>query len=430
MPKSKDYTIAITQKDCLMSDSDSSISSNYVSSKSKLPFSTRKRPLTSLQSDDSSDSGSSDDAAFTFSKHRFSTSIHNSEHKHEAKSESDSEDSVLKNMRGYKTAARFSKKSHELYQDSDSDNDLEVQAVTNKTQVVNKENDNVTSRNNRTVMIDSDDSDNDLDKLKILESEAMKKARLAREALSAAPMGFIDIQDDEHTGDENYIDTNAATGLKMAEIQPLRHQMLPKGPIIKIKFRANIQSGPTNHVGRTMHSKSITLPFPSNTNVEQVMNSYREKVNATITSHANVVFMLDGLPMKMDKTLQDYDLEDEDLVDVLIDIPLTAQIQPPRHQMLPKGPIIKIKFRANIQSAPTNHVGRTMHSKSITLPFPSNTKVVQVMNSYREKVNATITPHAKVVFMLDGLPMKMDKTLQDYDLEDEDLVDVLINILP
>jgi hypothetical protein len=56
--------------------------------------------------------------------------------------------------------------------------------------------------------------------------------------------------------------------------------------------------------------------------------------------------------------------------------------------------------------------------------------VEQVMNSYREKVNATITSHAKVVFMLDGLPMKMDKTLQDYDLEDEDLVDVLINILP
>jgi Ubiquitin-2 like Rad60 SUMO-like. len=424
-----------------MSDSDSSISTNYVSSKrSELPLSARKRPRMSLQQSDDGSSGdtsagSDEDAAFTFSRHRFSASSGGSEQKQNIESDSDSEDSVLKNMKGFKTAAtaRFSKKTRELHQDSDSDNGLEIQVVGSNAETMNntKGGNAFISHKAKTIMVDSEDSDDEKDKLQILESEAMKKARLAREALSAAPVGIIDIQDDDdNIDDENDDNDDSLVGYRSRIQPPPRQQPLPKGPIIKIKFRANIQSAPAHHNGKTMHSKSITLPLHSDTRVEEVMNSYRQKVNPTISTGAKVIFMLDGLPMNMNKTMQDYDLDDEDLIDVLINIPLTAQIQPPPKQPpLPKGPIIKIKFRANIQSAPAHHNARSMHSKSISLPFSSTTTVEEVMNSYRQKVIATITPGAKVTFILDGLPMNMNRTLQDYDLEDEDLIDVLINIL-
>eukprot|EP00557_Chaetoceros_sp_GSL56_P008985 CAMPEP_0176490206 /NCGR_PEP_ID=MMETSP0200_2-20121128/7741_1 /TAXON_ID=947934 /ORGANISM="Chaetoceros sp., Strain GSL56" /LENGTH=215 /DNA_ID=CAMNT_0017887485 /DNA_START=200 /DNA_END=844 /DNA_ORIENTATION=- len=215
-----------------MSDSDSSISINYVASKSKSASSTRKRPMMSLQSDDSSDSSSDDeDAAFTFSKHRFSASAHGSEQQNNVESESDSEDSVLQNMRRSKKAARISKTSRELYQDSDSDNDAELQVVDNKTQIANTGKGDVVSRDNRTIMIDSDDSDDELGKLQIVESEAMKKARLAREALSTAPSSLIDIQDDENSEDGNYVINDIGTEFASVIQPPKQQQALLKGPI-------------------------------------------------------------------------------------------------------------------------------------------------------------------------------------------------------
>ena len=378
-----------------MSDSDSSLSAyetfsrkkNSEAAGTKGPTSSvgvpaavagRKRPLINL--DDSSD----EDSLLNFTKHRFTP---NKPSKSKSKSskndndtsinnmdvlDSDSDDSVLKNMligKSLRSAKKSLKNTKDDNSDSDNDDLDGDKANSNSTRNSTRTKPLGTSvisaaasnaKLNMNIHMDSDDSD-DYDagpKIQIKESEAMKMARLAREALLHANVP-IDLHADDHDDDDgldvgmeyvpkykrkpqplsfsstrqwrsdadNFAANAADFAANIANIAATftaAESTVATGPMIRLQFRSNIKTAPHNHGGKSLHSKSITLPFRTGTKIEQVMQSYRQRVNPQITSLAQVKFILDGLTMDLQKSLQTYDLEDEDMIDVSISIPPNA----------------------------------------------------------------------------------------------------------
>jgi hypothetical protein len=287
-----------------MSDSDSSLSS--------APRTVKKRPIasTTCNLDDSSD-----DEAFTFTKHSFSPR-HKTPHSY-APSDSDSDDSLLNPLKV--TKQKNSKKpkvfTSSILDDSDSDNDdlkISSSALSSKNFVE--------AKTKTPISLDSDSDDDE--GIKVVESVVMKKARLAREALENEPVDLLD--DDDNDDDEIHYDIPAAPVMTVRTTKKLTPDPPANGPLIRIQFRANITSSPANHVGKTLHGKSIVLKFRTGTKWEIVSRRYREQVDRTISSHATVTFVFDGLGVAMDKTIAQYDMDDEDMVDVSISIPANA----------------------------------------------------------------------------------------------------------
>jgi len=286
-----------------MSDSESSLSDYGTKSFSK------KRPIRTF--DDSSD-----DDTFKFSKR----GVAPRKDAIPADEDSDSDDSVLRNLKSIKKKSNGTKKKYSsLLDNSDSDNDADVKPrSTAKSLVVPSK----ASRKPKAAvpLMDSDDSDDD-GGFQVEESEVLKKARMAREALEHAPIDLLDGDDDEDDGDFQMPDPIAIAKPSPSSVVP---EPPATGPVIRIQFRANIASAPTNHAGKSLHGKSIVFNFRAGTKIQTVINTYRERVDTHITSSATVKFSFDGLAMNSEKTLAQHEMEDEDLVDVNISIPANA----------------------------------------------------------------------------------------------------------
>ncbi len=314
-----------------MSDSDSSLSIV------PRPLS-RKRHVESITLDDSSE-----DEAFVFTKRNFSPRHKAGKITEVAVEDSDSDDSVLNQLKTSKE--KSSKKSNTFsIDDSDSDNDADIQ-----TSLTSKPTDPPITKPAISLDSDSDDDDGDF---QVVESDVMRKARLAREALENEPVDLLGDGDDDDDDDAGNCE------IPVEPIMPVRTVSKPAapdppatGPIIRIHFRANVKSAPSNHGGKDLHGKTIVLSFRTGTKWEAVLKHYRERVNPAISSLATVNFMFDGLNMAMNKTIAQCDLEDEDLVDVSITIPAnapqgaTAAIETPKDMSSTNVTYVQIKTR-------------------------------------------------------------------------------------
>ena len=306
-----------------MSDSDSSLSD--------VPRKViKKRLLSSSNLDD--DSSSSDDEAFKFTKRRFSPrnkgATENNNDKDDDNDDSDSDVSMM-NSQLKRTKQKFASLSN----DSDSDNDDVKNSSTSTSRLPGE---GLANRTRAPISFESDDSDDDNVEIEVVESEVMRNARLAREALENETA--IDLRDD----DDDFMHPDDIPAIQLATFtttMEARKISAPEppatGPIIRIQFRANIASSPINHGGKALHGKTVVLNFRTGAKLETVMRRYRESVDQTITAHATVKFGFDGLIMDNDKTLAQYEMEDEDMIDVTISIPANA---PPSSQAQPIKP--------------------------------------------------------------------------------------------
>lgn len=461
-----------------MSDSDSSLSAYEAFSRKKnnegkgstssVPAG-RKRPL--INFDDSSDN----DSLLNFTKHRFTpTSASKTSKSKSSKNDtsidvdSDSDDSVLKNMKVGKSL-RSAKKSlkNDTGDDSDSDNDVlggdkAKSTRTNKplgTTVISA----AASKAKLDIHMDSDDSDDDVagPRIQIKESEAMKMARLAREALLHANAP-IDMLDDDYDDDDGldvgmeyvpiynrkpqgqplsfssvkqmnsdavnfaaYAAKAAANIATIAATFTATTSTVATGPMIRLQFRSSIKTAPTNHGGKSLHSKSITLPFRTGTKMEQVMQSYRQRVNPQITSLAQVKFVLDGLTMDLQKSLQTYDLEDEDMIDVSIFIPPNA---PPSEKVTTAPAVAPASTatatsttkRAMLNSNPTSMAEYVQIKTRIKNGDPSKTHIFQLKShdSFSKLLKAYRAMHnyssfKRILLEYNGSTVEEDKTPSD-----------------
>lgn len=164
------------------------------------------------------------------------------------------------------------------------------------------------------ITLDIDDSDDDFE---IKESDAMRKAREAREALltnkSTLSIALNDDVDDEIESIEL-----PSTPSKIAP-KPI---IPPTGPLIQLELRANVKAA-KNHSANELHLKCTKLSMRLGTTVKQTKVLYRQKLGQNLPENATVKFMFDGYEMEDSKTLQQYELECDDLIDATITIEAT-----------------------------------------------------------------------------------------------------------
>ncbi|GFH45438.1 hypothetical protein CTEN210_01912 [Chaetoceros tenuissimus] len=158
------------------------------------------------------------------------------------------------------------------------------------------------------ITLDIDDSDDDFE---IKESDAMRKAREAREALLTNKANLsIDLNDDVDDEIES---------IELPSSKPLPP---PTGPLIQLELRANVKAA-KNHSASAMHLKCTKLSMRLGTTVKEAKELYRQKLGQNLPENATVKFMFDGYEMEDSKTLQQYELECDDLIDATITIEAT-----------------------------------------------------------------------------------------------------------
>jgi hypothetical protein len=304
-----------------MSDSDDSSLSSVRAPSKKRPFQSTIGKTTQ----DELDSESSDDDAFTFKKKSFSPKTKVAKKASAGShSDSDSDDPVLRQLNSNKFQSRNTRKDimKAIYVDSDSDNDDEVVAKGSGVTSAKPSNAIPVPSETKTPLISLDSDDSDNDDGGVFESDLIKKARLAREALEEQPVHLLDADDDDDgDDDENLIVHSVAPPVSKAAVVS---EPPATGPNIRIQFRANIKSSPADHGCKAIHGKSIIMNFRTGTTWEVVLRRYRERMDAVITTHATVHFLFDGLTMPAKGTIAQHDVGDEDLVDVSIHIPKNA----------------------------------------------------------------------------------------------------------
>ena len=165
--------------------------------------------------------------------------------------------------------------------------------------------------------LDIDDSDDD--DFEIKESDAMRKAREAREALLTNKVTLaIDLNDDMDDDEIKSIEL-PCTPSKIAT-KPLS----PTGSFIQLELRANIKAA-AHHSANELHLKCTPLSMRLGTTVKQAKELYREKLG--LPENATFKLMFDGYEMEDSKTLRHYELESDDLIDATITIKATTQHQ-------------------------------------------------------------------------------------------------------
>lgn len=164
-----------------------------------------------------------------------------------------------------------------------------------------------------------DDSDSE-DDFEIKESDAMRKAREAREALLTNKATLsIDLNDDVDDEIESIELPSTPSEIPPKPLSP------PTGPLIQLELRANVKAA-KNHSANELHLKCTQLSMRLGTTVKQAKELYRQKLGPNLPENATVKFMFDGYEMEDSKTLQQYELEYNDLIDATITIEATKSV--------------------------------------------------------------------------------------------------------
>jgi hypothetical protein len=173
--------------------------------------------------------------------------------------------------------------------------------------------------------------------------------------------------------------------------------------------------GPTLRV--TLRTTRVVNGRRSNSNTTDIMTirrlepfqrlSERYQTKHSISpSESTVQFSFDGQTMDLTKTPATYDIEDEDLIDVVVQI---LAIQAPVNL----GPHIQLVVRARQANGSI-----TSDTMSIREQEPLQKLVEKYKN--HKKLSAS----AKVHFQFDGTSLNFTKTPKFYDMETDDIIEV------
>jgi hypothetical protein len=146
--------------------------------------------------------------------------------------------------------------------------------------------------------------------------------------------------------------------------------------------------------------------------IQHLMEHYQSKHNI-VPAESSVKFSLDGQRMDLLKTPKDYDLEANDIIEVLVTTLRTSGASDGNTaSTVDYGPPLRFNMRTLDE-----HGKPSSEFLSIRLNEP----LEHLLNKYTKKLNITAK---QVIFKFDGQRMDMKRTPKSYDMEEEDIIDV------
>ena len=170
---------------------------------------------------------------------------------------------------------------------------------------------------------------------------ALAKAKKAQEFLQQSVNHVIDIEDDveddEDEDKEKYSKLSSfrpATSFS-ATTTTTSATAVATGPVIQLALRTTIQSSSktarskkppaiVTKYKKQLNNQTNTCAFRTGTTIQRVLDKYYSLPNHEITKYCTVKFMFDGQILSVDKTIGSCDIEDEDLIDVIVNVPTNA----------------------------------------------------------------------------------------------------------
>jgi len=298
------------------------------------------------------------------------------------------------------------KTSFDLDDDDDDDDDDDIEIIQNVIQskatttnftkkMSNTPNQSITTKTTKTntnpIILDLDsDDDNILDTSFSPSAKAvLDKAKKAREQLEKARIATIDDMDDDYDDygndseievyDSHYsgpISSTISTGAGAAVTcsEPVT------GSFIQITLRTNVKSAPSSFNKKELQGKTNNIRLRTGSKAQALMDKYH--TFHPISRHSSVKLTFDGQVMDMNKTLANYELEDEDLVDVVLEIPSDAESKL-KNQGSTSGSSFKIGDVASVKIITRTKGGNPDDSHTYILK--SNDPFEKLVNAYRKQ---------------------------------------------
>eukprot|EP00544_Gedaniella_sp_CCMP2646_P005156 CAMPEP_0202493824 /NCGR_PEP_ID=MMETSP1361-20130828/10008_1 /ASSEMBLY_ACC=CAM_ASM_000849 /TAXON_ID=210615 /ORGANISM="Staurosira complex sp., Strain CCMP2646" /LENGTH=390 /DNA_ID=CAMNT_0049124177 /DNA_START=122 /DNA_END=1294 /DNA_ORIENTATION=- len=148
--------------------------------------------------------------------------------------------------------------------------------------------------------------------------------------------------------------------------------------------------------------------------IQHLMENYQSKHNI-VPAESSVKFSFDGQRMDLLKTPKDYDLEANDIIEVLVTTLRTSGTSDGNtSSTVDYGPPLRFNMRT------LDEHGKLSNE---FLSIRMNEPLEHLLNKYTKKLNIT---ERQVIFKFDGERMDMKRTPKSYDMEEEDIIDVVL----
>ena len=188
------------------------------------------------------------------------------------------------------------------------------------------------------------------------------------------------------------------------------------GPPLHLKLRTNqVINGK-----RSETSTTETMTIRSMEPFQNLLERYQSKHNID-ASESSVKFTLDGERIDLLQTPASYDLEDDDIVEVLVTtlVVRSSKSTTNSHSAAAAaahlGPLLQLKMR-------TQEKDGSLVNDVMTIRL--NEPLQQLMDKYKKEKE--IAASRTVTFSFDGETMSMSRTPASYDMESEDIVEVIL----
>jgi hypothetical protein len=318
-------------------------------------------------------------------------------------------------------------KSLKMTNEDDDDSDVEIVAETTTTTTTTTPHAAAKKRENPVDLLDSSD---DEQKPHSFHSHAqtpvvvMQRSGVAKDTcdkiMQARNARFKLLQAQQYHAEDCYVPelppaaaaATTATIVETIEVdtrptlsKPTRQNLGPPLPLV-------LRTTQIINGKRSSSATTETINICEMEPIQHLMERYQSKHNI-VPAESSVKFSLEGQRMDLLKTPKDYDLEANDIIEVLVTTLRTSGASDGNTaSTVDYGPPLRFNMRTLDE-----HGKPSSEFLSIRLNEP----LEHLLNKYTKKLNITAK---QVVFKFDGQRMDMKRTPKSYDMEEEDIIDV------
>lgn len=191
------------------------------------------------------------------------------------------------------------------------------------------------------------------------------------------------------------------------------------GPSIPLKLRTNRVVNGKRSDSSTMETMTIRRNEP----FQKLLQRYQSK-HDIVAAESSVKFSVDGDRIDLLKTPAFYDLEQDDIVEVLVTTLMVGRSSSTANgnsssasaaaSTAHLGPLLQLKMRTQAKNGTITNDVMTIRAAE---------PLQKLMDKYKKTQKVTAT--TKVTFSFDGETMNLNRTPTSYDMESEDIVDVV-----
>jgi hypothetical protein len=195
----------------------------------------------------------------------------------------------------------------------------------------------------------------------------------------------------------------------------MQMQQPPQGPgrILQVTVRARLE-----RIGCEPTYKETIVTIYNNETVQVLTERFMAMMNLTPDNSVVTTMQCNGQSLMLQRTLQMYGMQEDSVVDAVVILTGLGDFQ----ARAPPAAAVSANLGKSIQLTLRHQDGKTISQDVFTIRMKETFQLLA--DKYR--VSKSLDASMKVTFKFDGATMSLTRTPESYDMEDEDLVDLIL----